>query len=175
MTDFSATHRSSVDWRRRRREDVFLKRDGRANRRKEGRGETRHERGRNRISLISSSARRMRSLIIFPLVVVAVPPSLCPPSLALSAEDDGNDSLLRTLQISPISEDGRAAVSQGRFHCCPVRGVRVLMGRLMRQSSPRARTCRRSRPRHHPTQRGSDSSRNNRARCHRITRAPPPL
>ena len=88
----------------------------------------------------------MRSLIIFPLVVVAVPPlSLCPPSLALSAEDDGNDSLLRTLQISPISEDGRAAVSQGRFHCCPVRGmrgvrgVRVLMGRLMRQSSPRAR------------------------------------
>ena len=93
-------------------EDVFLKRDGRANRRKEGRGETRHERGRNRISLISSSARRMRSLIIFPLVVVAVPPplSLCPPSLALSAEDDGNDSLLRTLQISPISEDGRAAV-----------------------------------------------------------------
>ena len=69
----------------------------------------------------------MRWLIIFPVVG----------SSSLGAEDDRNDSLLRTLQISPISEAGGREGSQGRLHCCPSPSLypaRV----LMRQSSPRA-------------------------------------
>ena len=109
-------------------ENVFLKR-GRIEGIGRRRDDERERRRRNRISLISSFARRMRWLIIFPVVVEFRPLSLSlspPPSppLSLTAEDDRNDSLLRTLQISPISEGERtrgregAEGSQGRFRCC---------------------------------------------------------
>ena len=61
----------------------------------------------------------MRGLIIFP-----VGGGCWRVRSSLTAEDDRNDSLLRTLQISPISEGERtrgregAEGSQGRFRCC---------------------------------------------------------
>ena len=72
-------------------EDVFLKRG----RRKEQRCTRGPESNFINFKLGARSVR-MRWLIIFPVVG----------SSSLGAEDDRNDSLLRTLQISPISEAG---------------------------------------------------------------------